>query len=576
MKTAFQRLIICSAFTFTNVAGAIASDPEDRSEPLANRLLSGTTTIDAGRHMALSDYIGVLTLDGGAASDNEATRITIHEGGYAQFSNGIRLTSSSGHTFNGAGQTHDLQVHYTGPVGSYSITGFKLPGAGSSNYIDASGTARQELGGEWSLAAEYGNVLGEKLNLPIFDHIEAWVRSQFPGNHPDYRVRVSALVETPQPIPPDHTIVQGAPWELARGSGPTKNERVNPLISAEVNHGSSLDLSGVEINITGTALLDRNILGGTINLGRRMVSNSTEVINRNDTITLSTFGSDDQRTRLQLASFDVSNEALSAVHHGPSDFVQQDSTADVHLSANFELDRSVTGVQHRQINVASSLSSLENGGAGLAMENVQSTLNVGYTWTNVENNTLISGSNFLIVDWASDEAFTRSYINKSVQRKFATDTHTAITFDNTVQTTDAYSVGWHHLGARTIRAIAEGLEGEDVSEAKAFFEVAYAAIGEANIATTVSGTLANGSLTEGSVISLTNTKRGAYYADGHIESLSISGSENLSFQIAKSEGDLAAFLGNGLSLTVEYLGDRQLQAGELSRISRGVLSLELA
>ncbi len=129
---------------------------------VTNRLLSGSTAINAGRHMAGLQSIGSVTLSGGAWTDSEATRISISSGGYAQLANGLRLTSASDFTFNGAGQSHDLQISYNRPTGSYNISAATLPGAGASSYTDASGNAHQEFGGAWKTSAEYGNVFGAK------------------------------------------------------------------------------------------------------------------------------------------------------------------------------------------------------------------------------------------------------------------------------------------------------------------------------------------------------------------------------------------------------------------------------
>jgi len=110
---------------------------------VTNRLLTGSTTITAGRHIAGLQSIGSVTLSGGAWTDSEATRISASSGGYAQLSNGLRLTSATNFTFNGAGQTHDLQISYNRPTGAYTITGATLPGAGANTYTDASGNPHQ-------------------------------------------------------------------------------------------------------------------------------------------------------------------------------------------------------------------------------------------------------------------------------------------------------------------------------------------------------------------------------------------------------------------------------------------------
>jgi hypothetical protein len=164
---------------------------------VTNRLLTGSTTINAGRHMVGMQPVGSITLSGGAWTDSEATRIAVSSGGNAQLANGLRLTTDF--TFNGANQTHNLQVSYNGPTGAYNITAASLPGADASNYKDVSGNTRQEFGGRWNATAQYGNVLGEKRVFSANDSV-AWSQPNRPlydGYHYIYR---NELTSTPQPV----------------------------------------------------------------------------------------------------------------------------------------------------------------------------------------------------------------------------------------------------------------------------------------------------------------------------------------------------------------------------------------
>src|SRR5690606_9414044 len=97
-----------------------------------------------------------------------------------------------------------------------------------------------------------------------------------------------------------------------------------------------------------------------------------------------------------------------------------------------------TGVHTKSIDAGASLSTLENGGAGLAGEQVQSSLPVGYQWTVVQNNTLAS-EDFLVI--ANAGAINTSYYNGSVYRELNYSEGTAIGFNPSVSVSGNYGAG---------------------------------------------------------------------------------------------------------------------------------------
>lgn len=545
---------------------------------VSNRLLTGSATINAGRHIAGLQTIGTITLSGGALTGTEGTNISIHSGGNAQLSNGLRLTSATDFTFNGADQTHNLQISYNRPTGAYNITGAALPA--NNTYTDASGNQHQEFGGAWKTSAEYGNVLGAKRifteeTRPAWDDLpgndRAWQRPSTNGNSSVDYIYNQEIATTAQPtIPTTRNLQVGSlntAWELARGAGTLINERINPLISGEIIQGSSLNLSGVSFNITGTAVTDRSIYGGTVDLGRRMMGSANQIINRNDTVTLSTFGADDHQTRLSLAEFDLSGSGVTAAHSGTSAFTNGSHTASVQLSGNFTIDTSVAGYVTRQINAGSSIA-----GEGLVGENKQSTLNLGYTWNNVQNNSLVV-DNLLIID-SNTRSDSRTY-GTSVYTLHGTDTHTSIgASGGNVNVSGSIATGLNNLGNRTVTPIAEGLAGE-VLTGSVSFNTNYASVADAAFTVTHNGSPGS-TLTDGNTITLRDTGSGIYQNNLAISGVSISGGQNLEYQLVYGGGDALLQHGTSRTLTVDYTGNTSIPAaGQLGRISRADLNISL-
>ena len=544
---------------------------------VSNRLLTGSVTINAGRHMAGLQPIGNITLNGGALTGSEGTNISINSGGYAQLANGLRLTSASNFTFNGANQTHDLQISYNRPTGAYTITNESLPGVGGTavNYTDASGAKHQEFGGAWKTSAEYGNVFGAKQvfteeNRNGWDDVSssAWQRPGTSGYYSNDYIYNQEIAGTSQPSAPTTRYGSPSTWELARGAGSLINERINPLISGEVIQGSSLNLSGVSMTVTGTAVADRNISGGTIDLGRRMVGAAGLTINRSDTVTLSTSGSDEHRTRLNLQALNMDNgSGTTATHIGAAAFTDSAHTASVQLTGNFTLSTATQGTNFQGVNAGASII-----GEGLLGENKQSSLQLGYKWNNVINNQLYA-VNLLVID-SSTVNGTRSYGTYAGQ-VYSTETHTNIGWNgNYVQVSGTLVPGIYDLGNSTVTAIAEGLVGENAS-ATAIFNTRYASVAAATFTASNTGA-ASGSLGEGNVITIRDTGSGIYQNNVSISNVALSGGENLDYQLAYGGGSNLIGHGESRTFTIDYIGNTNaVLAGQLGRVSRADLSIGL-
>lgn len=548
-----------------------------------NRLLTGALDINKGRHMVGLQPIGAVTLNGGTWADSEATRVSVHSGGYAQFSNGLRLTSASDFTFNGANQTHDLQVAYNGPTGEYAISNMPLPGAGASTYTDASGNERQDFGGDWKTSAEYGNILQETRIFTEEDRTgwsslggsRVWRQpdaSPISQNAEDF-IHKQELVETAQPdfLEVRTARIEGVriQWELDRGQGPLVNERINPLVTGEVIAGSSLDLSGVTLQVSGTAVTDRKIGGGQIHLGRQMLGaeGGSIAVSRSDAVTLTTDGGDAHRTRITLNNFNEGGEgaAVSAVHAASVLFDGEAVQSSVNLAADFTINTSIQGQGTQFINAGGFIT-----GEGLVGENVQSVLNVGYTWNNVLDNEL-TARNLLIIE--RDDAGSRSYATW-VSRVHSTKTHTDIGWTgNVVSLTDSFNAGAHDLGIRTVSAIAEGLAGENAN-ATDTFETRLAVVSRSAFTATHDG--AAEAMTGGDKLTITDTGVGIYQNKIRLEEISISGGENLDYALNLFGGGASFEHGDSRELEIIYTGDSNTpESGDFGRVSRARLNIKL-
>lgn len=566
----------------TNAGWNAPATASSQIQVVENRLLTGSVTIDAGRHLR-GQTLGVLTLHGGEWADNEATRITVNANSFAQYSNGLRLTNSEAFTFNGANQSHDVAVTYNGPSGSYAITQ-TLPGTDVTGYTDASGAARADFGGQWDVRANYGNITGDKQNITLADsassggmgpyasasvgYVDSNYRTPSVRNADTGYFSERALVTTPQLTPAALLLERNGAvkWELERGDGVYMNERQHALVSAESIPGSTLDLTGVSVAITGTALEKRTVYTGSVNLGRYMVGSESEVVDRADTVQLSTSGSDDQYTRVTLAGFNESAEGITAQSAGGV-FNSATSAVDVNITGNFVRTHAEAGSQSYVVGLGQHLT-----GEGLAGEGSYTT-SVGYVWTTVENNTLTS-RDFIIIEKAG--AIDRRYENYSVERVIRDSSGTYIDYDADVSVKGTYAAGSHDLGTTTLnaangRVTGEGLVGETVI-ANTSFNTRLAAVADAEYAFEPSST---GPLGQGDTVTLTDTGSTVYQAGTRVTSLGISGGDRLQYEIGLSNG-LNLGHGESTTVTVEYVGNTIApEAGELGRIYRAALDVEV-
>lgn len=570
----------------TNWSGPVVSNTS--INVVDNRVLTGSTTINAGRHILGQIPGGTLTLDGGSLSGTEGTNIAVHSGGFAQYGNGVRLTSASDFIFNGAGQTHDLQVGYYGTAGTYSHN-ITLSGSnGADNYTDASGNQRHDYGGYWRTETEMGSVLGDTKTLVTGQQLTpgqvvgtSYIFSnQVPDGSTSAIERASNRVETSQPSPAES--FDNGLYSADRAGGLQVNERINSLITGESIQGGNLDLSGVSLTVSGTALRDRRIEAtqstGNLqtNLGRQMVSATSQVVNQSGTLTYSSLsGSDDQATRISLADFNSSGGGVTASYSGGA----QDFTglagqeAEVNVAANFTVDRNVTGTFYKTLIAgAGAITTLENGGAGLANENVQSGLGIQYTWSNVQNNQIdikdqhiyiFDDSNLSTRTMNASEAYNHGYDglnNGPTHRVHSTDTHTAIGVNDVIQLHGTRTVGDQFEGLISVnagngRVSGEGLTGESVV-ANDDFNVYTHTIGRADLNITAP---AGNQLDVGDVITVENTDRSltGEQASVQIEPQSFEGSSRWEVDY---QGNSLLAAGESATMTTQF---DSVGAGEL-------------
>ena len=476
--------------------------------------------------------------------------------------------------FNGANQSHDLQVSYNRRAGSYSITGAQLSGPSDTSYTDASGEQRNEIGGYWKTSAEYGNLFGETQTFTqertSLDG-KAWLLPGKTSTNPENFIYNRELETADQPVIPDTLSGQISEWELNRGQGILINERVNPLISGEVIEGSGLDLSGVSLDVSGTAVVNRGILGGQVDLGRRMLGSDNVVVNRDDTVTLRTTGSDDVATRLSLAGFDlddVSNDVTATLAAGPHDFNDAVDTAAVDVTGDFTIDTAVQGRGNRMVDAGTNIS-----GEGLDGENVQSSLNIGYFWNNVDNNSLVA-DDLLIIE-RSTKSGSRTY-NTDVNLEHSTQTHTAIgSSGNSVSLSGTHSSGLTDLGDTTVSPIAEGLVGEELT-GDVSFNTQLATVAEADFSMTSDIAEGKETLTDGNQITLSDDGNGILQGNVGINNVSLTGGENLDYEIELTGGTPLLQHGESRNLTVNFVGDDSTPTeGEFGRVSRATLGVGL-
>jgi len=244
-----------------------------------------------------------------------ARSITINENGFAWTSSGILLRNGSGSDLvfdgnNANSQSHDLEVYYFGTgggpidglgrnvaLGDFSVSNFSLSGANQSDQIDQRGiqtfdadggvidSVVQTYGGFWEQSATYRKIVAG------LNRTDSPAPAAFPTEDRPF-FRAPSFLDESESLPLQRS---GALFE------------VEPTVTSDV---VDLDLSGIQISVSGQSILDRQISGGVTSLGRFIKDDSQITVSRSDTVTLGTFGSDESRTRLNLAAFTVGDGQL--------------------------------------------------------------------------------------------------------------------------------------------------------------------------------------------------------------------------------------------------------------------------
>jgi len=370
-------------------------------------------TQDVGRHM-VGQTLGQLTVGDNDLGGN-GTQIVVRgktAGGQATLGNGLVLESStdSNFTFESSGETFDLAVRRS-IAGAYDFTG---PNAialpGDNGVPDGSGGITQAFG-----------------------------------------------------------------------------DAGTPLITAEDIDGSLLNLSGVTIAVKGVAVDNRQLSDATLALGRVIVAAPSHTGPQSGEVYVTTGGDDAMRTRLRLGAntqgggTDGSGRQLLSVQAltdtdftGPTDVLTGANRAVLQLGYEFDTAAPL-GVQVvESLEIGAAISTLENGGLGLAGESVQASLLAGVTYTPVENNRVLAEDVIVVgLDAASVPPIAGAFTNASVMPQFDAATHTDITADSSFVLTDVTQTpgqGLQPIQTETLtvangRIVPEGLTGETIESA---------------------------------------------------------------------------------------------------------------
>ncbi|MEM6312907.1 MAG: hypothetical protein AAF743_02420 [Planctomycetota bacterium] len=233
---------------------------------------------------------------------------------------------------------------------------------------------------------------------------------------------------------------------------------VGNLIVAEQLKGAALDLSGVELDVAGTAVADRrlsvtdkeNRFMQNINPGVLVLDGEAREV---FTSSFGGFGAtgDRQDTRfltgLGLDAFTATANGITAGLSQGVDFETGTARATVVLNGSVTLDTSTLGTTDLDIDVTGAIRTLENGGLGLAGENTQTVLTVPVSYAILADNTL-SANDTVIYSYGGDVT-QQSFANNTVGADNSTSTHTRITADSRFTPTS--------LGAGTVNlTIANG------------------------------------------------------------------------------------------------------------------------
>lgn len=253
--------------------------------------------------------------------------------------------------------------------------------------------------------------------------------------------------------------------------GPDGN-RVNPLMSAERVPGADLNLAGVQFRSSGIGLTDRRLTASEIPALRVMQwGTGTDYLQYDATVTITTEGSDTERTRLRLRPTlsDWGTEELKARIDSDVLFDSADDTASVAVSSRFMPDHSSLGRKTFTTDLGTFIQPVES----LAGQDVQTSLPISFSYHVLADNEVV-GEDVTVYYYSlpgnPDPYIGQTFRNPSLGRRYGTDTHTAITVRDTF--TAGALPGPVTLTEANGDIVGEGLAGENV---QASFEYQYRA-----------------------------------------------------------------------------------------------------
>ena len=564
---------------------------------LSNRSLSGSADFGSSGRQVASDgllSLGTLTITSemfvGEDPENplDSFAINVNSDGFAYLPeiNGgsllIQSASGSNVQFTGPNQSHDFNVYSVG-AGRYDYSNQGLVGA--TSYQNGANESVTAYGGYFFREAVYNTLDGQtetfadgfSLSPSQSSRISPLtLQPERSGLEIDNNLnRTTSPRPLPSPTAPeqDQRDLSSLTFRLVDDQVPTI-ERRNALFSIDTledQNNPVLDLSGVQISGSGTQLRNRNLSGVTSSGGLRFIAGTgTEQIAREDTFTIRTQGTDDEATRLTLNDFNLQDNGVTAISDGGL-FDSEDSTATVSLTADFSVDRSVTGTRFVGVDAGGNIQSVER----LEGENTQSSLRLGYEVAVVEENNLVS-SDITVFSLTDDgtRAESGQVSNSTLRREFGENVsrpsdYTAINFDRSFSLTGE-EVQTEFLNAANGRVRGEGLAGELVT-ANTEFDIYNKGVQKSQLEFTPEGQI----IGEDDVITLNNIVElnpDVTQATAFLRSDLTLGSSRWTLP-GLSQLDLSAGVSNELIATFDDTGLAETSDGGLGRNFRTSISL---
>jgi len=234
------------------------------------------------------------------------------------------------------------------------------------------------------------------------------------------------------------------------------------LISVEGLRGADIDLSGVTLNATGEALVDRSLVAAPITVARVMVADVGRTsIQVNETFRVdngsTTYSTDSAATRLLLNTTDTTQSGLRAVNATSAQFRSSTASAAVAVTGAIAInDRNTLGERTTSVDIGSAIANDE--AAVLPGQTVQTSLPMQVKYHMLADN-VVEGQDVIIYRWSDANAIGNGFTNRTIARKFNTDTHTNITLSNGFYPTA--NTGTVHMTTAAGSIVAEGLTAEN-------------------------------------------------------------------------------------------------------------------